>query len=44
MTSSLNDPESYFKACYRCGANTYIVKPVDKEIIDTLFIDYARAN
>jgi len=44
MTSSLNDPDSYFKACYRCGANTYIVKPVDKEIIDTLFIDYARAN
>jgi len=44
MTSSLDDPDSYFNACYRCGANTYIVKPVDKETIDALFTNYARAN
>jgi two-component system chemotaxis response regulator CheY len=42
MVSSLDDPESCFKACYRCGANTYIVKPADKAGIDQLFAKYLR--
>jgi two-component system chemotaxis response regulator CheY len=40
MVSSLDDPESCFKACYRSGANTYIVKPADKAGIDKLFAKY----
>ncbi len=28
MTSSLDDPENYVNACYRCGANAYLVKPI----------------
>lgn len=31
MTSSLDDPENYVKACYRCGANAYLVKPISQE-------------
>jgi two-component system chemotaxis response regulator CheY len=42
MVSSLDDPESCFKACYRSGANTYIVKPADKSGIDKLMAKYLR--
>ncbi|MDX9959347.1 MAG: response regulator [Spirochaetia bacterium] len=42
MVSSLDDPESCFKACYRSGANTYIVKPADKAGIDQLMAKYLR--
>jgi len=41
MISSLDDPDHYFNACYRCGANTYIVKPVNKAAIDELMMRYA---
>jgi two-component system chemotaxis response regulator CheY len=42
MVSSLDDPESCFKACYRGGANTYIVKPADQAGIDQLIARYLR--
>ncbi|HCM25758.1 MAG TPA: hypothetical protein DIC34_04300 [Treponema sp.] len=31
MTSALDDPDSYINACYRCGANSYLVKPIMKD-------------
>jgi len=33
MTSSLDDPENYINACYRCGANAYLVKPILPETL-----------
>jgi len=41
ITSSLDDPEHYFNACYRCGANTYLVKPISREAIDSLMTKYS---
>ncbi|MFA6506892.1 MAG: response regulator [Treponemataceae bacterium] len=33
MTSSLDDPENYINACYRCGANAYLVKPISQTLL-----------
>lgn len=33
MTSALDDPENYINACYRCGANAYLVKPILKDTL-----------
>lgn len=41
ITSSLDDPEHYFNACYRCGANTYLVKPVNHQSIQELMTKYS---
>lgn len=30
ITTSVDDPSAYLQACYRCGADGYIVKPVEK--------------
>jgi len=35
MTSTLDDPESYINACYRCGANAYLVKPINPESLSS---------
>ncbi len=40
MTSSLDDPQNYLNACYRCGANMYLVKPVRKDDLDELISQY----
>ena len=41
VTSVLDDPEQYIKACYQCGADTYLVKPVSAEAINGLMTSYA---
>jgi two-component system chemotaxis response regulator CheY len=33
MTSALDDPDNYINACYRCGANAYLVKPIHQETL-----------
>jgi len=31
VATSLDDPGTYIRACYHCGANGYLVKPISKE-------------
>jgi two-component system chemotaxis response regulator CheY len=33
MTSSLEDPEHIVNACYRCGADAYLVKPISADTL-----------
>lgn len=40
MMSSLDEPKNYLKACYQCGADTYLVKPVDAEKLAGIFSRY----
>jgi len=41
MTSTLDEPEHYMNACYRCGADTYLVKPVEAGMLSDIFSQYA---
>lgn len=41
MTSSLEDPEHVVNACYRCGADAYLVKPVAAETLRGLLRSFA---
>lgn len=34
VASVLDDPASYMKACFRCGADGYLLKPVDSERLE----------
>jgi two-component system chemotaxis response regulator CheY len=40
MTSTLDDSEHYLNACYRCGADTYLVKPVEAGMLSDIFSQY----
>ena len=43
MTSALDDPENYINACYRCGANAYLVKPILKDTLDSAMARFGLA-
>lgn len=34
MTTALNDPKTVIKSLYKCGATSYLVKPVQKKALD----------